>query len=48
MLEITSILLLSLTASTVHAKKVGEHLKKLTTDSQLDADTKLVFKALIK
>lgn len=32
----------------VPAKKIGEHLKKLTTDSQLDADTKLVFKALIK
>lgn len=32
----------------VPASKIGEHLKKLTTDSQLDRETKLVFKAIIK
>ena len=32
----------------VPAIKIGEHLKKLTTDSQLDPETKLVFMALIK
>lgn len=32
----------------VPAAKIGEYLKKLSADSQLDEETKLVFKAIIK
>jgi S1-C subfamily serine protease len=32
----------------VPAAKIGEYLKKLSSDSQLDDETKLVFKAIIK